>query len=92
MKLEIDTENKKIIIKESINIMELMNELQALNIDTSEYELDVAQNYPYYTSPVSVPYSYTYPPNTTITATGPSFTTTATETTDIAPPINISDE
>jgi hypothetical protein len=77
MKLEIDTENKKIIIKESINIMELINELQILNIDTSEYELDVAQNYPYY-PPINVPYTYTSPssgsPNLDVTLTNGSTT------------------
>lgn len=53
MKIEIDTQNKTILVREFINIDALLKELKAMNINLKDYSLkcDVQTNYynyPYY--------------------------------------------
>lgn len=57
MKIEIDTINKTILVKESVNVETLIDKLKEMNIDLSEYQLktDVIY-YNNYNNPITMPY------------------------------------
>lgn len=54
MKIEVNTVDKTITIKEEINIADLIRELEKLHIDPNEYKIINSIEYPYY------PYYPTY--------------------------------
>ena len=68
MKIEIDTVNKTIIIKESINVQELINELETLGINKKEYEIINYMNYTYYPSIPYYQFPNVYTPQITVTS------------------------
>lgn len=68
MRIEIDTVQKTIIVKDQVSISNLMEELQKMNINLSEYHLKseyVSAPYVYY--PYQSPYSPPRPFNELIT-------------------------